>query len=146
MDWYFGYVGKIRCIENGIMIHIPTEYRATNLARRTWRNRTNVGIPKWSLELYAGPEEILVGTHHCCVATAKYSDCHCWRDCGGAICVYAFLVFNHRFIIQKQDQWKYWLNTRISWYCWQLWCWYKNCRLHNLGMKHIYTSMLHRIA
>ena len=46
MDWYFGYVGKIRCIENGIMIHIPTEYRATNLARRTWRNRTNVGIPK----------------------------------------------------------------------------------------------------
>ena len=77
MDWYFDYVGKIRCIENGIMIHIPTAYRATNLVRRTWRNRTNVGIPKRSLELYAGPEKILVGTHLYCVATAGYSDCPC---------------------------------------------------------------------
>ena len=52
MDWYIDYVGKIRCIEHGIIIHIPTECRATNLARGTWRNRTDVGIVMRSLEFF----------------------------------------------------------------------------------------------
>ena len=50
--------------------------RAENLARRVWRNHTNVGIPNRSLGPYEGPKNFCLASITNGVATSGHSDCN----------------------------------------------------------------------